>query len=329
MIEPEQSPNVDVEALVRRSLERDAESIDPRVLFMRIQESLPGAWHEAGRAAPPRGAVLRAWKWAGVAAAAATVVICLAFFSQGRTALAKGETVVRDARQAHSLPIDRCYLVEIRRESPLADELTPVMPQVRLTRLWTRGDRFWVESVRPEQRWAWGRDEVNRFWIAFGPHNALSLDADEVPPWLNLYCDLHSLNFEHWLGEVLDRFDLSRDAPAEGPQRSTIQVHAKARYASGDHPSIQTADLEIDAETRVVRRMVVNRVWKKQPFATVTYTLAESDARDPADYRLEGHLSDPSQVFTREHDPERRKELLSRWFGPRSTQWFRTLEPLR
>ena len=53
-----------------------------------------------------------------------------------------------------------------------------------MTRLWTRGDRFWVESARPGQRWAWGRDEANRFWVAFGPHTAVSLEADEVPYWL-------------------------------------------------------------------------------------------------------------------------------------------------
>ena len=37
------------------------------------------------------------------------------------------------------------------------------------------------------------------------------MDADEVPFWLNVYCDLHSLNFEKWLGEVLNRFELTRE----------------------------------------------------------------------------------------------------------------------
>ena len=45
-----------------------------------------------------------------------------------------------------------------------------------------------------------------------------------------------------------------------------------------------------------------------------------------AGYRLEGHLSDPSEVYTRDHEPRRRKELLAAWFGPRSGRWFRTPE---
>jgi hypothetical protein len=61
-------------------------------------------------------------------------------------------------------------------------------------------------------------------------------------------------------------------------------------------PSIRTIELEIDTETRVIRRMVVRRVFNGEPFATVTCTLAETDALDPAKYQLEGHLTDPSMV---------------------------------
>ena len=207
------------------------------------------------------------------------------------TALAKGEAVVREARRAHLLPIDRCYLVEVRRDSSLAAELSPANPQVRQTRLWTRGDRFWVESVRPEQRWAWGRDEANRFWIAFGPHTAVRMEADEVPFWLNVHCDLHSLNFEKWLGEVLNRFELTRETKPGDADSSTIVVRATARARSPcnpQYPTVASAELEIDAETRVVRRMVVRRVLNGEPFATVTYTLAETDALDPADYQARG-----------------------------------------
>jgi hypothetical protein len=331
MNQPEHQADLDIERLVRGGLERGAETIDPRALFNRIEQSLAASAASLSVQSPEarRRLVLRsAWKWAGGAAAAAAIVIGFAVLMHERTALAKGETVVREARRAHLLPIDRCYLVEVRRESSLVAELSPAGTQVRQTRLWTRGDRFWVESVRPEQRWAWGRDEENRFWIAFGPHTAVRMEAGEVPMWLNVYCDLHSLNFEKWLGEVLARFELTREAKPGDADSSTIVVRAKAkaRPAVAQYPTISSAELEIDAQTRVVRRMVVRRVSNGEPFATVTYTLAETDALDPADYRLEGHLSEPSEIYTRENNPERRRELLNRWFGPRSGRRFPMLE---
>jgi hypothetical protein len=316
----------DIEAWARARLERDAERFDPRPLFQKIQGTLSSASSPCVPVVTGRRPGRVVWKWAGVSAAALIGVVAL--FLQNRTALARGEIVVREARQAHTMPVDRCYLVEVRRESSMAAELSPAAPQVRLTLLWTRGDRFWVESVRPEQRWAWGRDEENRFWIAFGPHTAVSMEAGEVPYGLNVYCDLHSLNVEKLLGDVLNRFDVTREAKAADTEPSTIRIHATARATPRQYPGIQTVQLEIDAETRVVRRMVIRRTLNGLPFATVTYTLAETDAIDPDDYLLEGHLTEPFEIYSRDHDPRRRKELLARWFGPRAERWIRALEPV-
>jgi hypothetical protein len=316
MIEPGSSADLEIERLVRASLDRASERLDPRPLFDRIK----------GESRPRRSRP--SLRWAGLAAAA-LILIAIGFplLRQDRKALAKGETVVREARKAHLQPIDRCYLVEVRRESSLAAEVAPNLPQVRQTRLWTRGDRFWVESVRPDQRWAWGRDESNRFWIAFGPHSAVRYEADEVPDRLNIYCDLHSLNVERWLGDVLDRFDLTREEVLDGEDDSTIRIKARARDVVPLGPGVQSAELEIDAETRVIRRLVVRRVWNGEPLATVTYSLAETDARDPADYQVEGHLADPFEIFTRDHDPQRRKDLMARWTGNRPGRLLRPLEP--
>ena len=311
---PDRFSELDVEALIRARLERDAETFDPRPVFRRIRGNSPPESERRGR----RRVIRVLWRGAGIAAVAAALLLGISLLFRDRTALAKAETVVREARAAHSQPIDRCYLVEVRRESSLAPDLSQTIPPIRLTRLWTRGDRFWVESARPEQRWAWGRDEADRFWIAFGPHTAVRLDADEVPYGLNVYCDLHSMNVERWLAEVLDRFELTRDASAADANSSTINVHARARVLNPQAPSVQSADFSIDAETRVVRRMVVRRVMKGEPFATVTCTLAETAALDPARYQLEGHLAEPAEVYTRDHEPQRRRELLSRWFGPLS-----------
>ena len=329
MNEPLFRADVEIERLLRGHLDREAERIDPRRLFQRIQGSLSETPTLRAPVAARRRMARAIWKCAGVAAAAVVVTTGIILLTQDRLALARGETLVREARQAHLLPVDRCYLVDVQRESALVSELAPTAPRGRVTRLWTRGDRFWVESARPQDRWAWGRDEANRFWIAFGRRTAVRLEADEVPNWLNIYCDLHSLNVERWLADVLDRFELSRESSEGNPKSSTIRVHAKARVAPRQHAGVASAEFDIDAETRVVRRMVVRRVWNGQPFATVTYTLVESDEHEPNDYRLEGHLESRSEIYSRDHEPERRKELMARWLAPRSTRWAQWIEQMK
>jgi hypothetical protein len=328
MNEPESPSDLELERMIRAHLDRESEQVDPRPMFERILADLPGETVARSPMAVRRRSAMVYWRWAGVATVAASVIACATLlFWRDRTVLARGETVVREAKRAHSMPIDRCYLVEVRRESPIVAELSPTTPQVRVTRLWSRGDRFWVESERPDQRWAWGRDEANRFWIALGPHTAVRMEPDEVPYWLNLYCDLHSLNVEQLLGEVLSRFELTRETSQRDSGSSTIRILARAPIELRPFPSIQTIELEIDAETLVIRRMVVRRTLNGQPFATVTCTLAETDALDPANYQLEGHLTDPSEIYTRDHEPQRRKELLTRWFESRAGRWLRPLEP--
>src|SRR5262245_20913465 len=111
MSQPEPRDDRDVERLVRAQLERGAETVDPRALLGGIQESLsataPAGIAPVARLHRPRGA----WKWMGAAAAAVLIATGFILLAYDRPALAKGEAVVREARRAHLLPIDRCYLV--------------------------------------------------------------------------------------------------------------------------------------------------------------------------------------------------------------------------
>ena len=78
-------------------------------------------------------------------------------------------------------------------------------------------------------------------------------------------------------------------------------------------------------ETKVVRHMVVRGLDDK-PFATVSYSLAETDALDPADYKVEGHLASLLRSYTRENRPERRRDFSSGGSRPRSGRHFPTPE---
>ncbi len=311
-----------LDALVRRTLDAESDGIDPRPVFNRLQHSLfPSDVRTPGRSTKRLRLLARPWIL-GISAAAASLLLVLLWPGPPRPALAKAEVLVREAKSVHRLPLDRCYLVEVRRDSALFDELSPLTSQVRQTRLWTRGDRFWVESVDSRQRWAWGRNERNRFWIAFGPRRGLLLEPDEIPRWLNLYSDLYCIRLEALLGDVLSDFDLERESTNSDSFSATEAVRAKLKPGHR-HPSIRSAVIEIDAETRVVRKMVTERSWRGQPFATATYTLVESNTLDETKYQPEGHLTAPYKLYSPNFEPERRRELLTLWLGPRAASWIK------
>ena len=61
---------------------------------------------------------------------------------------------------------------------------------------------------------------------------------------------------------------------------------------------------------------MLERTRMGQPFATVTYTLIDTQTRDDRLFELEGHLETPNEIYTRENEPQRRRVLAMRWLAP-------------
>ena len=292
-----------LDALIRGRLDRDAERIDPRELFARIVGAEP---------AKPRRAAKAAGYLGGVAVAAGLAFLFFGGLFYAKPGPASAETLVRDAQAVHHQPVDRCYLVEVRRESNALDESRRVTAHSQTTRLWTRGDRFWIESTNPQSRWAWGRDERGGVWLAFGVvSRGVRLDPDEVPRSLEQASDLYSMQLETLLSNIRRDFTLTREAL---PDSSGVLISATLK--PGRHsPTLRSATLELDPETKVVRQVALNRVLNGQPFATVTYTLVETGTQDDAKYQLEGHLPPGASVFSRTTLPRVRDEIMRKFFG--------------
>ena len=297
-------PNDALDALIRARLDRDAERMDPRELFARIVGAEP---------AKPRRAAKVAGYLGGVAVAAGLAFLFFGGLFYAKPEVASAEVLVRDAQQAHHQPVDRCYLVEVRRESDLFDESRPVTALSRTTRLWTRGDRFWIESTNPNVRWAWGRDERGGVWLAFTAllPRGVRLDADETPRWLEQACDLFSMQPETLLADIRRDFTLTREALPD----SSGQLISATLKPNRWHPTLRSATLEIDPETKVIRKLVLNRTRNAQPLATVTYTLVETGAQDDAKYQLEGHMPAGATILSRTNNPRLRQQVLTGFFG--------------
>jgi hypothetical protein len=309
-------PDDNLDRLLADHLGRQASRLEVGPLLGRIRTTV--------RQNPPNPARESRWRrlagWALPVAIAAGVAAVLFFPPHAEPLRASPQALLQEAQKAHHLPLDRCYLVEFQRTDDGADE-NPLAGQFRTTRLWTRGDRFWIESTNPRARWAWGRGEDGTIWIAPGPRRGVRVEPDEAPRWLTHMCDISELRPEHLLGELLRDFDLVRE---DGPTPAT-QVIRATRKPGRWAPPLRSAVLELDTETKALRRVVLDRVGPLRS-VTTTYTLVETQTLADDRYRLEGHLVAPFEIYTADNQPQLRRQILGVVFGPRAADWFKPKE---
>jgi hypothetical protein len=290
MTGPDPIPEHPIDDLVLRHLRRQSDTVDPGLLLQRVRAR---AGRELPRTAPLRSG-RRHWSRL-VLGLAASIAIVIAFLGgrHARLAQAQPETLLREARQIHDLPVDRCYLVQSVPDpsGPLAGR--PLFGQPRETRLWTRGDRFWVESTRSERTWAWGQDEQGNIWLALGGQRGVQFAPGEAPEGVLLAAEVCTLRLDTLLDLLMTRCELTREYP-EGPSPgATLRIVARPRPGAGA-TRLRSAVLDLDAETRVLRRLVLERnTLEGRPLATVTFTLIDSQPQDDQRYLLRGHLANP------------------------------------
>ena len=260
----------------------------------------------------------RRWPWmSGWLVLAASLLVVVAFFTlQGnREAFASASQIVQAAMHVHAAPIERIYVVEVKRgESNKAKFELP-----RDVRVATQGDRFWVQ-MRGYRDWAWGRNDQGAIWMTLGPSRAVIVNPDEIGVPLRYIGDLYTLNLETLLQNFLKHCRLEM---SEGPADTTIIV-ATPRRQWTNRP-LQRATIEVDRETKAIRKLVIEREFERASSVT-TFTLVDSRLADESLYGPEGHLSDPFRIFSTETNATRRREIITNWFGPTSEQWIQIQE---
>lgn len=221
-------------------------------------------------------------------------------------AKASPSALVRQALQAHSARLDRCYRVEIQAESGRREAAGARLVAQPETLLWTRGDRFWNQIRVGEQSVAWGRDEQGGVWFTLSPDAGARLAQDEVPDSLALACELRSLELESLLRSILADFDLRRE-PAGG---GTDRIHAELKEGR-THPRYRSALLELDSQSHVLRRVVLHRAHNGRAVAAVEFTLVETSLNDDASYTLTGHLTPDAAIYDRQSGRGKRGALIN------------------
>jgi hypothetical protein len=251
-----------------------------------------------------------------VAATAAAVLIAFVVGRMDTIPHANAATLVRAAIQTHGEPIERRYVVTVERENEDRLEFKPP----RDVRLWTQGDRFWVEVDRGEHRWAWGRKTDGAVWTTLGPRRAVQIEPDELGRPLQYMTDLYAVELESLLQTILRRCKLDRTS-------STATTHIiNARPRGIQQRWLREAVIEVDKETKAVRQLVLHRQSPERGASTQTFTLIDARSPDESKYHPEGHLREPFRILTSDVSVERRRGVLVAWFGPAAENWIQSTE---
>lgn len=320
MNDPATYPPDAVDQLLADHLDRQGKQVDVELMLQRIR-----ATHAAESPAMPSRRSVRWARWALGVAVAASLLVAVSFFWPSEQPLrASPQALLHETQKTLQQPVYRCYLVEVQRESNLADESNPFVSQAKQMRLWTRGDRFWIETSFPKMpnvRHYWGRDEQGTIWMTFGPREGVLIEASETPRWLTVYSDLCSMQPDRLIAEVLRDFELHRE---DGPAGSPVHI-IKADLKPGRwHPGLKGAILELDAETKVLRRVVLQRMAGEGVNLTTTYTLVETKNQDEIQYPLDGREG-KREFYTASYKPDQRQRLLFPLFGQRASEWMRPM----
>lgn len=326
MSEPNEPTSL--ETLIRADLDHRADAIDSRPLFESIRAS---SSLEAPRILrlPIRRRIIR-WV-SGISAAAAAIIIAVLLATQSATpAQASPRELLLEARRQFQAPVDRCYLVEMRKDAELLEQddtrnshgsattqpaKINLLQQSRMTLLWTRGDQFWMTPINAPQPFAWGRGKFGDYWIAMGSRRAVQFAPQErVPAPLQHTADILSMQLDRLLDDVLGSdFNLERQSPTEQQPATTINIRATLKL--GHHHPLRSVRIEFDEQTKVVRKLVLERAPTGMPVVTVTYLLVDTEPREDRSYELAGHIEPDAEIFDADNQPGRRM-MMMRFFGP-------------
>jgi len=273
------------------------------------------------RARPPAAGRQRwqtlGWAGAGVVALVSLVTATARWDFSGAASAAH---LIEMAEGVHAAPLERVYLVELVREADATSDFVPP----RDVRVATQGDRFFAEMNRGERHWFWGRDTSGAIWITVGQDRAVVVDDDEQGFPLRYLGDLFTLELETLLRTFRTFCRLTHATGSAGLH--LIDVTPRVPLERG---GLRHATIEVDRETKAVRRLVLEREFPRYGRSTVTFTLVDTRPADESRYHPRGHLAEPALILDRATPSSERRDLLVRWFGASAKRWLLTPEETR
>jgi hypothetical protein len=294
-----------IDSLVRSYLDDESRRVDvARNLAaiterLAVQAELPPL--ELAPLAPPRRRLMRL-----ALAACLAVAVGVAGYLAITPDSANAYALVSAAESALSKQVDRCYRVES--QLPKAWRANPFLSAGDETLVWTRGDRFRVTTNRGGREQVWGQDEQRRLWVVCNPKHGVQFEHDEVPPMFARTRAYLGLDARRLVRRFLEHFELNMEKQGPAGQPGVVIVRATPK-AGGQEQPFNSALLEIEQKTKVIRKMELVRTIDDAINGQFTFTLI--DEVPPADlsYRLEDNLAKGAEIFGQDRAADRSRLL--------------------
>ncbi|WP_437193404.1 hypothetical protein [Planctomicrobium sp. SH527] len=286
-----------IDGLVLEHLERNAAQFDSSVFVHRILSEQSGAFAEscvtpqfAPHVCPDASASWRrvaSW-WGTAAIVVAVAFLCGRYFDNPT---ANAATVLQGVQSTHAKGIDYCYRVRFDPD-PRTWNQNNKLEGPSLTRLWTRGDRFWSDCAIGDIQFKLGREANGSVWITGSREKGIrfSNQFENLPEIIVQICQINSMSVPQLMNQVLVDFDLNSrvSSDASGSKRTLVWAQLKPKRT---HTLLSNALLEIDTRSNILVRLVLWTVKNGQPNGTVAFTLLESGTIDDSQYELDSHLA--------------------------------------
>ncbi|HEY2837968.1 MAG TPA: hypothetical protein VGJ26_02380 [Pirellulales bacterium] len=313
MSDPSRFSDDRVDALVRSYLGDDAGRVDLEANLQAVQARLEKM--RSGESVNRRRPAFRKGvRWAMSLAAVLLVAGGTAYFVLDPTPTSAYSIMVA-ASDALTPGSDRCYRIDIAARGDRFKK-HPILRNIAGALVWTRGDRFYLDSAgdhrKPEdgRQFIMGQDENHKIWVVGSGNRGLRYNRGEVPPILGALRSTLNLDLEKLSKQFLQHFDLEIEAP--GPQDDPKTVVLRATIKPDHDPmAINGARLTIERNSNVIRKLELSRTLDGATLGTVTFTLVGAEPQADSSYRLESHLPPGAEILSHDQAAERGKALRS------------------
>lgn len=301
-------PDDHIARLVRAALEADARSVDTVRMQSQICERLAEQGQALAREEPARKslAALLLRKPLRISLVAACLLVAggFAVYLFVSTSPVQAVALVQSARLTLDSSADREYRVTFERSDNL-----PFLSSVDEARLWTRGDRFRVTFHRGEKSVLWGQDEQQRLWVAAARDKGLSFEAEEIPREVAGMLSYLSLDIKHMTDQILENCELTISEGMRNRRKGVTTVQATAKQG-GKLVEFSTAELDIDEDTKVIRRLQLTRRVNGVDHGRCLLTLVDDRLQSDESYRLSTYLEEGAEVLDKTRYQDRMVDLF-------------------